>query len=287
MLRRPGSRQLLGRDRPSEVSWYGRPVQRARGVLLILVLVVAAAACSNGDPIEDEAGPCPLKPGADCQNLDLRNADFVDAELTGSNFTGSDLSGADMRGTDLSGANLTDTILARTDLTEANLTNANLTNAFLFFTNLTDADLSGTNQTGAERCNVVETDGSITLGGLTGADGVFRGCGETTVTTVAPVGVAPTIDYFRVAKPGKCLNDASGTGVDVEWKAPNSTNLTFLVDGVRIQTAATPRGIVRLPFECNNKNHIISLTAFGAVQPPATSAFTLSLPPVAPFNGEE
>ncbi len=158
----------------------------------------------------------------------------------------------------------------------------------MFTTNLTDADLTGANQTGAQRCNVVEPDGSITSGSVTGPDGVAVPCGGPTVTTLPgpKSSGAPTITYFRMVKPGKCLNDASGTGIDVEWLAPNADSLTFLVDGVRIETASKPRGTKRLPFECNRQEHIVSLQAFGATPPAANSAFSVTLKPVAPLTSD-
>jgi hypothetical protein len=262
-------------------------VHRARGVAVILIVVLAAA-CSNEAASKDEAGTCPVQPGADCRNQDLRNVSFVDAQISGINFTGADLSGADMRGADLTGAKLVGARLAGTDFTGATLKDANLTRAFLFTTNLTDADLTGAIQTGTQRCNVVEPDGGLTVGAVIGADGVPASCGAgTTVTTILggakSVG-APTIEYFRMTKPAKCLNDTSGTGIEVEWSAPNVNTLTFLVDGVRIETATTARGTKRLPFECDRKRHVVEVQAFGATRPSASSAFSASLRPVAPLT---
>lgn len=213
---------------------------------------------------------------------------FVDAQISGINFNGADLSGADMRGADLTGAKLVNARLAGTDFTGATLKDADLTRAFLFTTNLTDADLTGAIQTGTQRCNVVEPDGALTVGAIIGADGAVIPCGGgTTVTTILgaakSVG-APTIKYFRLTKPATCLNDTSGTGIEVEWSVPNAATLTFLVDGVRIETATTARGTQRLPFECDRKKHIVSVQAFGATQPAASSAFTVALRPVAPLT---
>jgi Pentapeptide repeats (8 copies) len=263
-------------------------VHRARGVAVILIVVLAAA-CSNEVASKDEAGTCPVQPGADCRNQDLRNVSFVDAEISGIDLSGADLSGADMRGADLTGAKLVDARLAGTDFTGATLKDADLTRAFLFTTNLTDADLTGAIQTGTQRCNVVEPDGAFTEGAIIGADGVPVPCGGgTTVTTALgakSVG-PPTIKYFRLTKPAKCLNDTSGTGIEVEWYAPNASTLTFLVDGVRIETATTARGTQRLPFECDRKKHIVSVQAFGATRPDASSAFTVALRPVAPLTAD-
>jgi hypothetical protein len=264
-------------------------VHRARGVAVILIVIVAAA-CSNQAISKDEAGTCPVKPGADCRNQDLRNVDFVDAQISGINLSGADLSGADMRGADLTGAKLVDAKLSGADFTGATLKDADLTRAFLFTTNLTDANLTGAIQTGAQRCNVVEPDGALTVGGLIGADGAVVSCAAgTTVTTIigaSPSLGAPSIKYFRMTKPERCLNDANGTGIEVEWSAPNANTLTFSVDGVRIETGTTARGTKRLPFDCDRKKHIVSVQAFGATQPAASSAFTVSLRPVAPLTSE-
>jgi len=262
-------------------------VHRARRIVVILIVVLAGA-CSNDAVSKDEAGTCPVQPGADCRNQDLRNVSFVDAQISGINFTGADLSGADMRGADLTGAKLVDTKLAGTDFTGATLKDADLTRAFLFSTNLTDADLTGAIQTGTQRCNVVEPDGALTVGAIIGADGALIPCGGGTTVTTIPgaaksVG-APTIEYFRMTKPATCLNDASGTGIEVEWYAPNANTLTFLVDGVRIETATTTRGTKRLPFDCDRKKHVVELQAFGATRPSASSAFSASLRPVAPLT---
>jgi Pentapeptide repeats (8 copies) len=258
---------------------------RARA-LSVLLVVLLAAACSGGAASKDEAGTCPVEPRADCHDQDLRSVSFVDAQVNGINLNGADLSGADMRGADLTGATLVGATLGGTDFTGANLTDADLTRAFMFTTNLTDAILKGAIQTDASRCNVVEPDGSITAGSLAGPNGTRVPCGGPTVTTLPgpKSSGAPTITYFRMVKPAKCVNDTSGTGIDVEWLAPNANSLTFFVDGVRIETAAKPRGTKRLPFECDRKEHIVSLQAFGVAPPDATSAFTATLKPVAPLT---
>lgn len=260
-------------------------MHRARGVAVILIVILAAA-CSNDAVSKDEAGPCPVKPGADCRDEDLRYASFVDAQLAGIDLSGSDLSLADMRGADLTGAKFVGATLGGTDFTGATLRGADLTRAFLFGTIFVDADLSGANQTGATRCNVVEPNGAITVGFVTGADGVATPCRENVGTPV--VGAEPaeptTVEYFRIAKPGKCLNDTSGMGIDVEWSAPSVNSLNFLVDGVRIETDTKPRGTKRLPFECDRKQHIVTLQVFGPSGPSVSSSFALSLRPVAPLT---
>jgi hypothetical protein len=261
-------------------------MHRARSVAVCALVVLVAAACSSGDEADDEFGPCKVEPGVVCTDQDLRNVDLVAADLHGVDLSGSDLSFANMRGADLTGAKLVGATLASTNFEDATLTNVDLSDSFMFFTNFTGADLSGVDTTGAQRCNVVEPNGSITLGELIGEDGTSQPCGTTTATT--RVGAkstgAPTIEYFRLAKPEVCLNDAAGTGVEVEWYAPNANTLTFLVDGIRIGTGSKPRGSVRVPFECDNRTHILSVQAFGAEEPSDTAAFTASLRPTAPLT---
>jgi Pentapeptide repeats (8 copies) len=259
-------------------------VHQARGLAVILIVILAAA-CSSSATSEDEAGTCPVRPKTDCHNQDLRNASFVDGQLAGANLSGADLSKADMRGVDLTGANLEGAQLGGTDFTGATLKDANLAGSFMFGTNLTDADLTGADQTGTQRCNVVEPDGAITLGGLIGPDGTLVPCGVTTAPTAPPAAPRPpSVAYFRLTKPARCLNDASGTGIEVEWSTPNANALTFLVDGVRIDAATKAHGTKRLPFNCDRKVHMVSVQAYGSAVAPATSAFAVSLNPVSPLT---
>jgi pentapeptide repeat protein len=263
-------------------------VRRSRVLAAAVVIVVGlAAACSNDAVNEGEAGDCPATPGANCAKLDLRSTSMVAANLQGIDFSGADLTDADLHNANLVGANFSGANLAGTNLAGASLQNANFTKAFMFGTNLTDANVTGANQTGAQRCNVVETDGSISSGFVLSASGQPTPCGATVVTTVGAVSRgAASIVYFRFAKPKQCFNDVSGDGVDLEWYAPNANTLAFFLDDLRIDTQTKPRGSGRVPFVCNGKPHTLSIAAYGASGPAATARLTASFPPPAPLTSD-
>jgi hypothetical protein len=86
-----------------------------------------------------------------------------------------------------------------------------------------------------------------------------------------------------MTKPATCLNDASGTGMSRSSGTPRNANtLTFLVDGVRIETATTAA-----PAFCPSiaiAKHVVRLQAFGATRPSASSRSSASLRPVAPLT---
>jgi hypothetical protein len=254
-------------------------VHRGR-VAAIVVILVLAAACSSGGETKDEVGSCEVAPRVVCRNQDLRNVSLVAADLQGVDFSGSDLSEADLRSADLTGAKLVGATLASTNFANASLKNADLTRAFMFGTNFTDADMSGANTTGVERCNVVEPDGSLTLGFCAGAT-------EDPSDVTTPTVGAPTIRYFRLARPERCLNDSAGTGIDIEWSTRNTTGLTFFVDGIRIEASTKARGTKRVPFECDGRNHIVAMQAFGAGNQSVDDEFTASLHPGAPTSAND
>jgi uncharacterized protein YjbI with pentapeptide repeats len=262
-----------------------RSVTRAALVAVLLL----AGACSSEHVSDETVENCEFAPGAVCRDQDLKSVSFVAADLQGADFSGSDLSGADLRGADLTGAKLVGTILGATNLAGANLTNADLTRAFLFGTNLTDAELDGATMTGAQRCRMTDPDGSFVVGAVEDPQGravPCRGDGAAgTPTTTGPQSTGPPrVDFFRLAKPARCITDVAGEGIDIEWSAPNATTLTFYVDGIRIESATKPRGVKRVPFRCDGKVHIVSVQAFGASPPSAESVFTASLDATAPLT---
>jgi uncharacterized protein YjbI with pentapeptide repeats len=258
----------------------------------LVALLVAAGACGSETVSDESVGDCVFEPGAVCREQDLQNVSFVAADLRGADFSGANLQNADLRDSDLSDAKLVGTILAGTNLAGANLTNADMTRAFLFGTNLSDANLDGVQDDGAQRCNVTEPDGSFTSGAIVGPDGREEPCdagdGEaTTPTTARPVTEPPRVAYFRPAKPERCITDVAGTGIEIEWWIPNANSMTFYVDGIRIESASKPRGVKRVPFICDGKQHIVSVEAFGAVEPKASGVFTASLDPTAPLTPDD
>ncbi len=246
----------------------------------VIVVVVLASACSSGGEVRDEVGgDCEVAPRVVCRNQDLSSVSLVAATLQGVDFSGSNLSSADLRRADLTGAKLVGATLASTNFANASLKDADLTRAFMFGTNLTDADLSGAITTGVERCNVIEPDGSLTVGFCAGADAA--------PVEDAPSTEPPTIEYFRPARPERCVNDASGTGIDIEWLIRDANTLTFYVDGIRIEASSKRRGTKRVPFECDGRNHIVSVRAFGVNATSEGADFTISLNPTAPVSADD
>ncbi|MGZ4754153.1 MAG: pentapeptide repeat-containing protein [Acidimicrobiia bacterium] len=253
-------------------------MQKGR-LAVAMVVALVAVACSSGAGQPDEVGAsCKLGPRVVCRGQDLRNVSMVAADLHGADFSGADLRGSDMRRADLSDAKLVGALLGAVDLSDASLVNADLTKANLFFTNLTGANMTGAIRTGIFACNVTQPDGSLVPGD----------CPTNPSATLVPTGPAPTsapaIAYFRLEPPGKCLNDAAGTGVDVQWSTTNTTAISFAVDGIRIDGDSKARGTTRLPFVCDGKPHVVAMQAFGPVQPIATATITASLEAPAPLT---
>lgn len=264
-------------------------MQFARRAALLMVVVLAAAACSETTVPDDEYGDCTVEPGAVCRNQDLRSISLVAADLQGVDLSGSDLSSADLRDANLTGAKFVGSVLAGTNFGGANLQNADFTNAFMFGTNLTDADLTGAITTGMQRCQVTEPDGAYTTGEVLDPEGRPVPCSG------GPTGTAPTpgstatsgparVEYFRQAKPDRCINDVSGTGIEISWSVVNASSVTFFVDGIRIQQSPKRKGTLRVPFVCDGETHIVGLQAFGASGPAAEASFTAAHENVAPLT---
>jgi hypothetical protein len=251
-------------------------VQRGR-LVAALVIVVFAAACGSGGDTADQAGPCKIEPGVVCRNENLQGVSMVAANLKGADFSGSDLTRADLRDADLTGAKFVKSGLSAVNFTGANLTNANLTGANLFSTNFSNAILTGANRTGTFVCNVTQPDGGLVTGQCPSG-------GSSLVPNPTPSSGPPSIQYFRPASPPRCLNDASGPGIEVEWASTNVTALSFSVDGIRIDGGAVqPTGTQRLPFNCDGQPHVVMVQAFGAATQSTSSSFTVSLRDTAPL----
>ncbi len=246
--------------------------------MVLLAVALLAAACSKGSDTVDQAGSCDIKPGTVCRNESLQGVSMVAADLRGADFSGSDLSNADLRNADLTGAKLVKVQLGAANLSGASLKGANLTGATLFSTNLTGANLSGAIKTGWYTCNVTQPDGALVSGD----------CPDSTGGSIIPVVKPPTgppvITFFRPAAPVRCLNDASGPGIEVEWSAQNVTALSFEVNGIRIDGGSvSATGTQRLPFICDNKPHPVVMQAFGSAARVATASFTVALRNTAPL----
>jgi hypothetical protein len=244
-----------------------------RRIVAVLLLVgIIAAGCSTGADSRDEAGPCEVKPGVVCRDQDLRYVSMVAADLTGADFTGTDFRGADLRDAIFTDAKLVGALFGGTNLSGASLKNADLSKANLFFTNFTDADMTGAIETDAYACNVTRPNGGLVEGDCPASNVAFPGAEG----AKAPTG-PPAIVSLGVSPPGRCLNDAAGQGIEVDYVTRNTTGVTFSVDGIRIDGASKKRGTKRLPFRCDGKPHTILMRAFGVIPPTVTSSFTTAL----------
>lgn len=246
---------------------------RGRALAGIAALaVLLGTACSGGSSASvDSFGGCPIRPGVVCRDQDLRHTSVVAANLQGADLSGSNLEGADLRDADLRGAKLVGANLAGVSFMGANLAGADLTDAQLYITNFSRANLEGAVMTAADKqCGVIDPDGRFVEG---------EACKETfTAPTTQPGSSAPTrLEYFRAVEPAVCLNDLSGTGIEVEWKTANALGTTFLVDGIRVGGSKKARGRARLPFVCDGAPHEVEMQAFGAQSPLISKSFSLEL----------
>lgn len=243
-------------------------------------MALLAAACSSSGNTADRAGPCTIKAGTVCRDEKLQGVSMVAADLHGADFSGADLTGADLRNADLTNAKFVKAQLGAVNFTGASLKGADLSGATVFFTNFTNANMSGVNKTGWFSCNVTQPDGGFDAGQCP----VGAGAGSLLPANKKPTG-PPSVQYFRLQPPGKCLNDASGTGIEVEWSAKNVSAMTFTVSGIRIDGGVVKEvGNTRLPFTCDNKPHVVAMTAYGTQGRLVNSSFTATLRDTAPLT---
>jgi hypothetical protein len=235
------------------------------------VTVIVAAACSSGGTTVDLAGTCKVQPGTVCSNEKLQGVSMASGNLSGADFSGADLSRADFRNADLRNAKFLNAQLGGADFTGADLANADLSGARLYYTNFTGANMTRVVKTGTFSCDVIQPDGGLAAGLCP------SGSGSVTGTPATPKG-PPSIQYFRLSRPARCINDASGVGIEVEWATQNVTSIAFAVDSIRIPGGATkPVSSQRLPFVCDGKPHTVSMQAFGAGTQNTTASITVSL----------
>ena len=249
-----------------------RDTVRRPGIASALLLVgalLAGCQSSNGQALSNRFGDCTFAPHAVCTGQNLGALSLDGSDLTGADFSGSDLSYADLRDVVLRDANLKDTNLAGADLSRADLRNANLSGAALFTTRLDNADWTGSNRTGTRYCQTKLPDGTMSA------------CPDLDPTGPAPSAEPPSIVVFALHRPLRCLDDGVGQGFEVDYKVRRSSNVAFLIDDIRAATGSGGGGIQRLPMKCDNREHVVTLQAFGASPPPATSSLTVSLAPAA------
>ncbi len=253
-----------------------------RGTVVAALLVAGlATACSTGTTGGNEAGPCEIKPGTVCKDMDLRGVSMVAADLTGADFSGTDLRGSDLRNATLNDVNFSGANLGAINFTGASLKGANLTKTYLFQTNFTNANLAGTNTTGAFICNMTEPDGGREPGNCASAPNATP-----TTTPGTPTG-APQVLSFTISRPGRCVNDSAGDGIEVDYKTRNTSGIVFVVDGIRLDGPSKASGMKRLPFVCDGKPHTVELWAYGAPGVPSVKkSLTARLQPTAPLTDQ-
>jgi len=240
-------------------------------VLCVLILLALPACSGDGGAAQDDTfGDCRARAGATCRNEDLRAISLIAADLPKIDFSGSNLRNADFTDADLSGARFVDADLSGTDFTGANLTGADFTGALMFGTILRNAQTDGLVMAAADRrCIVTMPDGGVERG---------ERC-SVPVEEQLPVTSAPSIEYFRAVEPVECIEDASGTSIEVEWSTRFVNSVTFFVDGIRTSSESKRKGRKQLPFLCDGAPHPLLLQAVGPVPPLATSTFSLAVEP--------
>jgi hypothetical protein len=117
------------------------------------------------------------------------------------------------------------------------------------------------------RCIVTMPDGGVERGQQCAAQA------EQPVPTTS----APVIEYFRAVEPVECIEDASGTSIEVEWSTRFVNSVTFFVDDIRTSSESRRKGRKQVPFLCDGRPHPVLIQAVGPVPPLATASFTASV----------
>ena len=250
-------------------SWYRDPMRRPSLVSAVLFAGALVAGCqsSSVQGLTNRFGDCTFAPHAVCTGQNLAALTLDGSDLTGADFSGSDLSHADLRGVILRDANLKDADLVGADLSDADLRNANLSGAALFTARLDRADWTGSNRTGTRFCQTRLPDGTMSA------------CRDLESFVPPAPTKPPAIETFTVHRPLRCLDDGVGEGFEVDWKVVRASNVAFLIDDIRSTSASGNGGIQRLPMQCDNRQHVVTLQAFGSSPPPATQSLTVALAP--------
>ena len=238
----------------------------ASAVLLAGALLVGCQS-SSSQGLSNRFGDCTLAPHAVCTGQNLAALTLDGSDLTGADFSGSDLSHADLRHVILRDANLTNVNFSEADLSDSDLRNANLSGAALFSARLDRVDWTGANRTGTRYCLTRLPDGGMS------------NCQE--LESIAPPAPPkpPEIEVFAVHRPKRCLDDAVGQGFEVDWKTLRASTVAFVIDDIRAASASGNGGIQRLPMKCDNRQHVVTLQAFGSTPPPASKSLTVAVPP--------
>lgn len=195
--------------------------------------------------------------------MTLQNSD-----LTGADFSGSKFNHTDLRNSILRDAKFVKADLGATDLTNADLRGADLSGALLFRVIFDGANWTGSNRTGAQYCDTVLPDGALSTCQVLDS-----------AATPAPAQQPPAVLQFRLRRPVRCLKDALGEGVEVDWGVSRATSVSFLRDNVRVADGSGSSGIKRLPVPCDRKSYRLTIQAFGAAPPVASRSVTVALEP--------
>ena len=229
--------------------------------------MVVGGCGSAGSQLSNRFGDCTFDPNARCTNQDLAAVTIPATDLTGADFSGSDFRRADLRYTILRNAKLVGTDLSEADLTGSDLRGADLSGAVLFSTSFNNVQWDGSNRSGARYCETLLPDGSVS------------DCVALDVKVPTGAVSPPSVVSFRPRSPVRCFNDAAGEGIEVDWVLRDATSAGFLIDDIQASSAIGSHGIKRIPFPCDRRKHKVTIQAFGAVPPLASSSFSMSLGP--------
>lgn len=247
-----------------------------RSALLVIaaaVVVLGTGCGSSGPEFSNRFGDCVFEPGTTCTNQDFTALNLESSDLTGANFSGSNFRNADLRNVILRNANLSGTQMLGADLTGADLRGADLSGAELFSATMDNVRWAGANRTGIKLCQTLLPNGTVS------------DCPDLDNVTPPPPKGPPAIVTFAPHEPVRCIVDAIGEGIEVDWKVRNAESAVFLVDDVEASTQLGSGGIKRLPFPCDHHTHTVTIKVSGDTPPVATRSFDLKLGPTRPRVG--
>lgn len=248
---------------------------RRVGILGVAVAaaIIGVGCSSDGAEFTNRLGDCVFEPRAVCLNQDFTALNLDSTDLTGANFSGSSFRNAELRDVVFRDADLSNVVLSGADMTGADLRGANLQGAELFAVTMDRVRWGGANRTGIKYCETLLPNGDVS------------GCPSLEVTVTTVLKGPPAIVTFAPHAPGRCIVDAIGEGIEVDWKLRNSTSAVFLVDDDEVSTEVGAGGVKRIPFPCDHRTHTVSIEATGDTPPDASRSFRLKLGPTAPRKG--
>lgn len=242
---------------------------RRRGLAILVMVAWVLVGCESSQPtLENRVGDCTFRPHTVCRNQDLSSLVLQNSDLTGADFSGSKFNNTDLRNSILRDAKFVKADLGATDLTNADLRGADLSGALLFRVVFDGANWAGSNRAGAQYCDTVLPDGSLSTCQILNTTGA-----------PPPVLRPPAVLQFRLHRPVRCLKDALGEGVELDWSVAKATSVSFLRNDVRVADGSGSSGIKRIPVPCDRKSYRLTIQAFGAAPPVASRSVTVALEP--------